>query len=75
MDMLEIECCICGYHVYHDVWEAAIDEEFVCRPERSNSARIDVPPSSIEKRLAAALIPFSLEYLPILILVFSYSLI
>ena len=44
MDMLEIECCICGYHVYHDVWEAAIDEEFVCRPERSNSAWIDVPP-------------------------------
>ena len=36
MDTLEIECCICGYHVYQNVWEAAIDEELVCRPERSN---------------------------------------
>ena len=36
MDTLEIECCIRGYHVYQDVWEAAIDEELVCRPERSN---------------------------------------
>lgn len=36
MDTLEIECCIRGYHVYQDIWEAAIDEELVCRPERSN---------------------------------------
>ena len=36
MDTLEIGCCIRGYHFYQDVWEAAIDEELVCRPERCN---------------------------------------
>ena len=33
----EIVCCIRGYHVYQEVWEAAIDEELICRPERSNA--------------------------------------
>ena len=33
----EIECCVRGYHVYQEVWEAAIDEELICRPERSNA--------------------------------------
>ena len=37
MDTKEIECCIRGYHVYRDIWEAAVDEELVCRPERSNA--------------------------------------
>ena len=33
----EIECCIRGYHVYLDIWEAAVDEELLCQPERSNA--------------------------------------
>ena len=37
MDTKEIECYIRGYHVYRDIWEAAVDEELVCRPERSNA--------------------------------------
>ena len=37
MDTHEIECCIRGYHIYQEVWEAAIDEELVCRPERGNA--------------------------------------
>ena len=37
METQEIECCIRGYHVYQDIWEAAVDEELVCRPERSNA--------------------------------------
>ena len=37
METHEIECCTRGYHVYQDVWEAAVDEELVCRPERSNA--------------------------------------
>ena len=37
METQEIECCIRGYHVYQDIWEAAVDEDLVCRPERSNA--------------------------------------
>ena len=37
METQEIECCIRGYHVYQDIWEAAVDEELVRRPERSNA--------------------------------------
>ena len=25
-----------SYQVYQDIWEAAVDEELVCRPKRSN---------------------------------------
>ena len=38
METQEIECCIHGYHVYQDIWEAAVDEELVCRPERTRGA-------------------------------------
>ena len=38
MDTMEKECCIRGYHVYSDVWEAAIDEELYCKRELSNTA-------------------------------------
>ena len=31
------ECCVHGYHVYSDVWEATIGEELNCRQESSNS--------------------------------------
>ena len=37
METQEIECCIRGCHVYQDIWEAAVDEDLVCRPERSNA--------------------------------------
>ena len=34
---MEIECCIRGYHVYQEIWDAAVDEELICQPERSNA--------------------------------------
>ena len=37
MDTQEIECCICSYHVYQEIWDAAVDEELTCQPERSNA--------------------------------------
>jgi len=37
MDTQEIECCIRGYHVYQEIWDAAVDEELICQPERSNA--------------------------------------
>ncbi len=33
---MEIPCCVRGYHVYKDVWEAAIGEVLVCRREPTN---------------------------------------
>ncbi len=30
------DCCIRGYHVYQDLWEAAIGEKLMCRRETSN---------------------------------------
>ena len=30
-------CCVCGYHVYMDVWDAAIGEELDCQREPSNA--------------------------------------
>ena len=38
METQEIKCCIRGYHVYQDIWEAAVDKELVCRPERTRGA-------------------------------------
>ena len=32
-----IECCIHGCHVYQEIWDAAVDEELICQPERSNA--------------------------------------
>lgn len=29
--------CVRGYHVYQDVWTAAIGEELVCQLERGNA--------------------------------------
>ena len=34
METHEIECCIRGYHIYQDVWEAAVDKELVCWPDK-----------------------------------------
>jgi len=32
----EIACCVRGYHVYKDIWAAAIWEVLVCRTEPTN---------------------------------------
>ena len=34
---MERECCVRGYHVYIDVWDAAIGEELDCQREPSNA--------------------------------------
>ncbi len=33
----EIACCIRGYHVYHEMWEAAVGEVVVCEIELRNA--------------------------------------
>ena len=32
--------CVRGYHIYKDVWEAAIGEELTCQQECRNSSNI-----------------------------------
>jgi len=32
MEKFEKACCIRGYHVYKDIWEAAANEELVMMP-------------------------------------------
>ena len=34
----EVTCCVRGYHVYKDIWAAAIGEELVCGREPTNMA-------------------------------------
>ena len=34
---MEIPCCVRGYHVYKEVWEAGIGEVHVCSREPSNA--------------------------------------
>ena len=34
----EVTCCVRGYHVYKDIWAAAIGEELVCGRETTNMA-------------------------------------
>ena len=34
---LVIELCVRGYHVYKDIWEAAIGEELPCERETRNT--------------------------------------
>ena len=31
-------CCVHGYHVYCEIWEAAVDEVLVCEREPRNTA-------------------------------------
>ena len=33
----EIGCCVRGYHVYKDIWAAAIGEVLVCSQEPTNA--------------------------------------
>ena len=34
---MERECCVRGYHVYIDVWDASIGEELDCHREPNNA--------------------------------------
>ena len=37
MEEYEIACCICGYHIYREIWEAAVGvETLVCEREPQN---------------------------------------
>ena len=37
MEEFERVCCICGYHVYQEAWEAAVGEELDCERELNNA--------------------------------------
>ena len=32
-----VKLCVRGYHIYHDIWEAAVGETLVCLREPRNS--------------------------------------
>ena len=34
---MEKECCVRGYHVYSDIWEAVIGKELDCQWDPSNA--------------------------------------
>ena len=36
MDSIRRSCCIRGYHVYKDIWAAAVGEVLVCEREHHN---------------------------------------
>ena len=36
-EFFERKCCIRGYHVYKEVWEAAVEESLVCKREPKNA--------------------------------------
>ena len=38
----ETACCVRGYHVYKDIWAAAIGEVLVCSQEPTNAQKIFV---------------------------------
>ena len=40
MEMFRLECCVRGYHVYKDNWEAAVGEELYCRCEQGNPVEL-----------------------------------
>ena len=33
----EKKLCVCGYHIYNDIWEAAVGEMLVCLREPKNT--------------------------------------
>ena len=37
MEEFEKPCCIQGYHIYQEVWAAAVGEELVCEREMDHS--------------------------------------
>ena len=36
--IFERKCCIRGYHLYKEVWEAAVGESLVCEREPENTS-------------------------------------
>ena len=38
MATFEKDCCVRGYHVYQQVWDAAIVETLTCRREPTNES-------------------------------------
>ena len=32
----EYESCICGYHVYKDIWSSTVSEHLICERETMN---------------------------------------
>ena len=38
----EMACCVRGYHVYKDMWAAAIGEVLVCSKEPTNTEKISL---------------------------------
>ena len=38
METFESESCVRGYHIYQELWEAAIGEDLECQRERGNTA-------------------------------------
>ena len=38
MEEFRKESCVRGYHVYKDIWNAALGEELQCQRERGNSS-------------------------------------
>ena len=41
MATFEKDCCVCVYHIYQRVWDAAIGENFTCRREPTNAHNTD----------------------------------
>ena len=38
MGEYERDCCVRGYHVYHEIWEAAVGEVLACERQLRNAA-------------------------------------
>ena len=38
----EVACCVRGYHVYKDMWAAAIGEVLVCSREPTNAEKFSL---------------------------------
>ena len=36
MEEARFECCVRGYHVYFEIWEAILGETLLCRREPTN---------------------------------------
>ena len=33
---LERNCCVCGYHIYHSIWDVTVGEELLCERKLTN---------------------------------------
>ena len=47
----EMACCVRGYHVYKDIWAAAIGEVLVCSREPTNIGKIFVVKLYLRKKI------------------------